>query len=131
MSKKSRKAKAPVVVEESPRKLVAIADTTFLGLSKILWEDIYALLEAEDPMEIEEEATLDGTNKTESMLNDLASSIFHKITAQAKVLPYNDLVRWVIKSTNIMDRDFLIADGRMFGTFKSEDVKKMYHLSDP
>lgn len=78
MSKKYRKSKAPIVVEESPTKLVVILDTTCLGLGKISWEGIYTLLEAEDPMEIEEEATTDGTDKTESMLNDLASSFLHK-----------------------------------------------------
>lgn len=53
MSKKSWKAKALVVVEEAPEKLVLIVDTTYLGLGKILWEGIYALLEEENPMEIE------------------------------------------------------------------------------
>jgi len=46
------------------------------------------------------------------------------------VLPYNDLVRWVIESVNITDRDFFTADGSMFKAFKPEDVKKMYHFSD-
>ena len=65
------------------------------------------------------------------MPNDLASSFLHKIATRGKLLPYTDLVRWVIKSINIIDRAFFTADGRMFGTFKPEDVKKMYHLSDP
>jgi len=64
MSKKSRKAKAPVIVEEAPAKLVVIADTKCLCLGKILWEGLYALLKEENPMEIEEEATTDGTDRT-------------------------------------------------------------------
>jgi len=131
MSKKSWKAKAPVILEEAPEKLVVIVDTTYLSLGKISWEGIYALLEPENPMEMEEDATADGTNQIESMLNDLANTFLHQIATQAKVLPYNDLVRWVIKSINIIDRAFFTADGRMFRTFKLEDVRKMYHLSDP
>ena len=111
--------------------MVLVSDTTCLGLGKILWEGIYALLEAEDPKEIEEEATTDGTDDTKSMLSDLACSFLHRIAAFAKVLPYYDLVRWVIESINITDRAFFRAGGRMFGTFKPKDVKRMYHLPDP
>jgi len=64
MSKKSRKAKAPVIVEEALVKLALISDTTYQGLSKISWEGIYALLEAENLKEIEEEATIDATDQT-------------------------------------------------------------------
>ncbi len=71
------------------------------------------------------------TNKSENTLNDLASSFLHKIVAHAKVLPYNDLVRWVIEIINITGREFYIAYGRMFETFKVEDIKKMYHFPYP
>ena len=93
MSRKSGKAKAPITIEEGPAKLVLIADTTYLGLGKISWEGIYALLEAKNLMEIKEEEIVDRIDRIESMLNDLASSFLHKIASQAKFLPYNDLVR--------------------------------------
>ena len=54
MSKRSRKAKAPISLEKALEKFVVIADTTCLGLGKISWEGIYALLEVENPMEVEE-----------------------------------------------------------------------------
>lgn len=41
------------------------------------------------------------------------------------------MVIWVIGSINITDRAFYITYGRMFGTFKVEDIKKMYQLLDP
>ena len=68
-------------MEEGQGKLVLIADTTYLGLGKISWEGIYALLEAENPTEIEEEATTDGTNQTKNTLSDLANSFLLRIVS--------------------------------------------------
>ena len=108
-----------------------ILDTTCQGFGKISWEGIYALRENENLKEIEEEATVDGTDESENTLNDLASSFLHQIAARVKVLPYNDMVKWVIQSINIIDRAFFTTAGRMFGSFKPEDVKRMYHLLNP
>lgn len=130
MSKKSRKTKAPITVEEGQGKLVLISNTICQGLGKILWEGIYALLEGENPKEIEE-ATSDRTDETENTLSDLASSFLHRIAARSKDLPYNHLVRWVIESINITDKAFFTADGRMFRSFKPEEVKRIYHLLNP
>ena len=71
------------------------------------------------------------TDKLESDIKDLANYFLHRIAAYTKVLPYNDLVRWVIESINITDRAFYTTNGRMFGSFREEDVKKMYHFPDP
>lgn len=40
------------------------------------------------------------------------------------------MVKWVIESIKITDRTLFIADGIMFGSFKPEDLKKMYHLPE-
>ena len=107
-------------MEEGPAKLVLIADTTCQGLGKISWEGIYALLEAENPTKIEEEATADGTDRTKSTLNDLASSFLHRIAARAKVFPYNDLVRWVIEIINITVRAF-------YGLILENKIRRTLH----
>ncbi len=41
------------------------------------------------------------------------------------------MVKWVIEIINIMDRMLFTPNGRMFGSFKPEDLKKMYHLAEP
>lgn len=64
MSKKARKTKAALIVEEGQGKLVLISDTTCQGFGKISWEGIYALLENENPKEIEEEGTTYGTDES-------------------------------------------------------------------
>jgi len=132
MLKKSNKVKISVLTKEELVKKGLIRDTTCTGPSKTSWESIYNLLEAEDPEVIEEEkGTSDSSDKLENTLKDLACSFLHRIAAHPRILPYNDLVRWVIKSINITNREFLTADGRMFGSFKAEDIKNMYHLAEP
>jgi len=41
------------------------------------------------------------------------------------------MVKWVIECINIMDMMFFTTDGRIFGSFKPEDLKKIYHLPEP
>lgn len=77
MSKRNQKEKAPLIIEEGQGKMALISDTTCLGFGKTSWEGIYTLLENEDPKEIEEKATTDGTDRSENMLNDLANSFLH------------------------------------------------------
>ena len=64
MGKKVMKTKAPVVVKEpKPNKKELISNMTYLSLGKASWESIYNFLEAEEPKELEEEATSDSTSK--------------------------------------------------------------------
>ena len=61
----------------------------------------------------------------------LANSFLHRIVARASIMPYYDVIRWVIDSVKIKDRMFISASGASFGSFKVEDIKVMYHLPDP
>ena len=131
MTNKSKKPKAPIIAKEEPTKKVLTSDTTCFGLGKASWESIYNLLEAEDPEELEVEATADGMNKSENTLKELACSYLHRIAARAKVLPYNDVVRWVIESIATTYRTFFTVEGKTFGSFRAEDIRKMYHLPQP
>lgn len=130
MTNKVKKPKAPVIAKEEPAKNVLIYDTTYLGLGQASWENIYNLLEAEDPEELKEEAIADSTSKSENTLKELAYLYLHRIATHAKVLPYNDLVKWVIERINITDKTFFTSDGRMFGSFRAEDIKSMYHFPE-
>lgn len=132
MLKKSKKEKVLVLTKEEPVKKVLIGDTTYAGLGKASWESIYNLLQAKDLEVIEEEkGTTDSTDKLQNTFKDLAYSFLHRIATRTRILPYNDLVRWVIESINITDRAFFTADGRMFGLFREEDIKNMYHFAGP
>ena len=132
MGKKVKIAKAPVVVKEpEPNKKGLISDTTCLGLGKSSWESIYNLLEAEEPEELKVEATRYSTSKSENTLKELAYSYLHKIAAHPKVFPYNDVVRWIVESIATTDRTLSTTEGKVFGSFRVEDFRQMYHLPKP
>ena len=47
------------------------------------------------------------------------------------MFPYYDIIRWVIDNTTITNRTFMTVGGMMFGYFRAEDIKAMYHLPNP
>ena len=138
MGKKSKKsaAAAPTaaahpVKDPRPSKKGLILDMTCFGLGNTSWESIYNLIEAKDLEELSESATSDSTNKSEGTLKELACSYLHRIATRAKIMPYTDVVRWVVEKIPVSDRTFCTADGRIFGSFQPEDLMKMYHLPRP
>ena len=139
MGKKSKKfvaTAAPTATvqptnDPGPGKKGLISDTTCLGLGNTSWQSIYNLIEAEEPEEVSEEATADSTNKSEASLKDLADSYLHRIAAREKIIPYTDVVRWVVEEIPVSNRTFFTVDGRVFGSFKPDELRKMYHLPEP
>lgn len=132
MGKKSKKSIAtPIAKEPEPSKKGLISDTTCLVLGNTSWESIYNLIEAEEPEKLSKEATADSTNKLEGTLKELACSYLHRIATRAKILPYTDVVRWVVEKILMSDKTFSTVDGRIFRSFKPEDLRQMYHLPPP
>ena len=76
-------------------------------------------------------AAADPFKKSDATLKELADSFLHRIAAREQVLPYTDVVRWEIEEIPIVDRTFHTRDGRIFGSFKSEHLREMYHLPEP
>ena len=113
-----------------PKKSI-ISDTTCTGLAKTTWQGTYNLLEAEQPQKTVAEATVDIQRKSDAILKDLADSFLHRIAAREQVLPYTDVVHWAIEEIPISDRTFHTKDGRIFGSFKPDDLRRMYHLPEP
>lgn len=50
--------------------------------------------------------------------NDVANSLFHKIVAHPKILPYTYMVRWVVDQLEITDRTFITSRKTTIGSFK-------------
>lgn len=60
--------------------------------------------------------------------NDMVNSFLHRIVARPKVLPYTDIVRWVVDQLDITDRMFITLKKIVIGSLKVEDLRKMYRL---
>lgn len=108
-----------------------ISDTTCTGLPSTTWQGTYNLLEAEQPEKTVTEASVDELRKSEATLKDMADSFLHRIAAREQVLPYTDVVRWAIEEITLTDRTFHTKDGRIFSSFKPDDLRRMYHLPEP
>ena len=82
--------------DPGPSKKGLISDTTCLGLGSTTWQNIYNLVEAEEPQQTSVRATAGSRRKSDATLKDLAYSYLHRIAAREQILPYTDVVRWEI-----------------------------------
>ena len=139
MGKKSKKttvaSTAPTTgqaaVDLANQKKGLISDTTCLGLAKTTWQSTYNLIEAEELKVTAVQATAGSSRKSDGTLKDLADSFLHRIAAQEQIIPYTDVVKWAIEEIPITDRTFCTRDGRIFGSFKADDLRQMYHFPEP
>jgi len=95
------------------------------------WDVIYKMLEDEHPKIIVMRATTDSTRSSGLQCKDTSCSFLHRIRARAKILPYTDMVRWVIENLIIEDRKFNNSIMELIGSFRAEDLKKMYYIPEP
>ena len=95
------------------------------------WEGMYNLLEQENPRVIEVTALAGSQSSSEASLEDLACSFLHWIVARPKILPYTDMVKWILDSAKIKNRQFKAHGQGLIGSFAAQDLKLMYHLPEP
>ena len=144
ISKISRKEKATVaaktlvftmVPKAKPAKINLVTDTSCQGLGKLSWEEVYNLIERENPKVTEVKAIVpdeeDSDSDFETPLKALANSFLHRIASRANIFPYYDVIRWVIDNVTIKNKTFVSTAGTIFGSFRVEDIMAMYHLLDP
>ena len=95
------------------------------------WEAMYNLLENEGPKKIQTEATTNDTTSSQASYFEVASSSLHIISARPNILPYTDMVKWIIDNINISDCAFQTLRQEVTSSFTPEDLKRMYHIPDP
>ena len=70
------------------------------------WEGMYNILEEENPRVMEVEATAGSHSSSEVSITELACSFLCRIAARPKILPYTDMVKWILDSDDIRNRQF-------------------------
>ena len=58
----------------------------------------------------------------------IRDSGLHMIAARQSILPYNDVVRWIIDHANLKDRSFNNSIGMKLANFRSETFAIIYAL---
>ena len=100
-----KKGKAPSSEDKEMTPLYT--DTTcnkYVGITT--WDGMYSLLEEENPRVMEVTATTSSHGSSEVSITDLACSFLHKIAVRPRILPYTDMVKWVLDNVYIMYREF-------------------------
>ena len=69
----------------------------------------------------------DGRGSSEASLTELACSFLHRIAARPKMLPYTDMVKWVIDHAEITDKQFKMRNQEVIGSFTPQNLRRMYH----
>lgn len=95
------------------------------------WESMYQFLEREGPNIIQRIAIVDVASSSEAHNYESTNPFLHRIATRHKILPYTDIVKWIIDNINIVDMEFLTLRKIVIGSFTTEYLKKMYHILDP
>ena len=95
------------------------------------WEGMYTLLEEENPKVMKVTAVAGSQCSSKASLEELACSFLHRIAARPKILPYTDMIKWILDSTEMKNRQFKIQGQGLIGSFAAQDLKLMYHLPEP
>ena len=64
---------------------------------------MHSLLKEENLRVMEVTATVDSRGSSQVSITELACSFLHRIAARPKILPYIDMVKWVLDSAEIRD----------------------------
>lgn len=96
-----------------------------------MWEGMYNLLEEENPRVMELVATTSSNGSSEASLIELACSFLLQIAARPKILPYTDMVKWILDNAEIRNRQFKIQGQGLIDSIAAHDLKLMYHLPKP
>lgn len=92
---------------------------------------MYKLLEDEQPRVMQDKVTVDGHDSSEASLIELACLFLHHIAARSKILPYTDMVKWIIDHVDISNREFKTRSEELMGSFSPNNLRHMYHLPEP
>jgi len=125
-----KKGKAPTSKKSEMTPL--FTDTTCnRDVRTSTWETMYQLLEGEQLRILETIVTVDGRISSDATLTELACSFLHRISTRPKILPYTDMVKWIIDDVYISDKELKTTSQEFIGSFTPDKLRLMYHLPEP
>ena len=86
---------------------------------QIDWSRIYSIFDNDDFSDIQEDRLA---------YQRIKDSGIHAITARPNILPYNDIVKWIIEHANPKDRSFYGSAGSQLMNFHPNVFVKAYGL---
>ena len=128
---KKNKAQSSEAKEKTKEMAPLYTDTACnrdTGIST--WESMYRLLEEENPRVMKVDTVAGSQRSSEASLEELACSFLHRIAARPKILPYTDMIKWILDNAEMNNRQFKVQGHGLIGSFAAQDLKLMYHLPE-
>ena len=97
--------KGKAVISEKSQRTPLFTDTTCNregGTST--WEAMYNILEEVQPRILEEKIIVDGHDSLDASMLETTRSFLRHIATRPKIIPYTNMVKWVIDEADISDR---------------------------
>lgn len=99
------------------------------------WNEMCKLLEEELPKEYYSTpikvTTKQGSNKTSQTTTQATAKYrLHRIVSHPKLLPYIDMIHWVVENASITKIQFVTSRDTIISSFKLEHLHGMYKLSE-
>ena len=92
------------------------------------WMQIFTILEHEVINFLDDSG--DEKNDTQgTKIKIIAESELHKISTWLKLMPYNDMISWVLENTDVQTRSIINHQKVVAGSFSLEHLQVMYKIS--
>ena len=95
------------------------------------WESMYNIMEEEQPRILEMKIIVDRRDSLDASMLETTCSFLHRIAVCLKIIPYTNMVKWVIDEADILDREFKKRSQEVMGYFIPDNLRLMYHLPEP
>lgn len=92
---------------------------------------MYNLLEEKQPRPLVTKAMIDAQESSDTSNFETACSFLHRIVARPKIIPYTDMVKWIIDEVDISDNTFKNKRQHVMGYFSLDNLQLMYQLPEP
>lgn len=124
--------KGKVVTSEKIEMTPLLMDTTCSkeGVTST-WEDMHNILKEEQLRIMETKVIVNGRDSSDNSMLEMACLFLHHIATQPKIIPYTDMVKWVIDEANISYREFKTRSQEVMGSFTMDNLQFMYLLPEP
>ncbi len=102
---KKNKAQGSEANEKTKEMAPLYTDTAYnrdVGISA--WESMYRLLEEENPRVMKVDTVMGSQRSSEASLEELACSFLHRIAARPKIVPYMDMIKWILDNAELNNR---------------------------
>ena len=79
---------------------------------------------------LETNVIVERQDSSDASMLEIACSFLHRIATRLKIIPYIDIVKWVIDEADISDREFRTRSQGVIRSFTSNNLWLMYHLPE-